>query len=117
MDIDAKELFSALSHDIRLRCIILLLSHDELCVCEVTYAIGVAQPKISLSLGQLRKIGLVKDRREGLWIHYHINPDLPLWVKELLYKLHEGVKNAAPYINDETVVAAMPNRPGAPRCA
>ncbi len=117
MDIDAKDLFSVLSHDIRLRCIILLLEHHELCVCEITHSIGVAQPKISLSLRQLRDLGLVKDRRQGLWIHYRINSSLPEWVKAVLTELHQGVKNLSPYIDDEEVLAAMPNRPGAPRCA
>lgn len=117
MNIDAKELFSALSHDIRLRCMQLLLRHDELCVCEFTHAIGAAQPTISRCLAQLREAGLVVDRREGLWIHYRINPSLPNWVLGILEELHQGTRDAAPFIDDENVLKSMPNRPGAPRCA
>jgi len=43
----------------------LLLQHQELCVCELTYAIGAAQPHISRHLAQLRELGLVSD--EGLY--------------------------------------------------
>ena len=77
MNILPNDLFAALAHDTRLRCLMLLMSHDELCVCELTHAIGAAQPHISRHLAQLRALGLVFDRREGLWIHYRVNPALP----------------------------------------
>jgi ArsR family transcriptional regulator len=117
MYIDATKIFSALSHETRLRCLTLLTRHEELCVCEITHAIGEAQPQISRSLGQLRQVGLVSDRREGLWIHYRINPDLPDWVKQILQITTGNVQDQSPYIDDETTLASMPNRPGAPRCA
>lgn len=86
-------------------------------MCELTHAIGAAQPHISRHLGQLREAGLVKDRREGLWIHYRINPELPDSVTNLLRGTANGVRGVQPYGNDLAALAAMPNRPGAPRCA
>lgn len=109
--------FSALAHSTRLRCLLLLLAHDELCVCELTHAIGAAQPNISRHLAQLREAGLVTDRREGLWIHYRINPELPQWTRNVLRETVLGVKRMAPYVDDLTALKSMPNRPGAPRCA
>jgi ArsR family transcriptional regulator len=117
MNIDPKDLFSALSHDTRLRCVLLLQIHEELCVCEITHAIGAAQPQISRSLAQLRELGLVVDRREGLWIHYRINPSLPGWVQDVLRATAEGIGQEQTYAQDEETLKAMPNRPGAPRCA
>jgi ArsR family transcriptional regulator len=117
MNIEADELFSALAHDTRLRCLMLLLHQDELCVCELTYATGAAQPHISRHLGQLREIGLVADRREGLWIYYRLNPALPEWVKAVLRATAEGVGHRTPFATDERTLSAMPNRPGALRCA
>jgi ArsR family transcriptional regulator len=117
MNISPVEFFSALANDTRLRCLMLLMRHDELCVCELTYAIGAAQPHISRHLAQLRELGLVSDRREGLWIHYRIHPQLPEWVIAVLRATAEGVEGQSPFATDERTLSVMPNRPGAPRCA
>ena len=117
MNISTDILFSALAHSIRLRCLLLLLEHEELCVCELTHAIGAAQPTISRHLAQLRETELVSDRRAGLWIHYRINPDVPQWVMNVLKETAKGVGQTAPYADDLVTLVAMPNRPGAPRCA
>jgi ArsR family transcriptional regulator len=117
MNINPKDLFSALAHETRLRCLMLLVQHEELCVCELTYAIGAAQPHISRHLAQLRELGLVSDRREGLWIHYRIHPRLPAWARTVLQETAGGVGHQGPFATDERALSAMPNRPGAPRCA
>ena len=117
MNITPEKLFTALSHDTRLRCIMLLMSHHELCVCELTYAISAAQPHISRHLAQLRTLGLVTDRREGLWIHYRIDPALPDWVNGVLRETYTGSAQLTPFCDDEQVLAQMANRPGAPKCA
>lgn len=117
MDMQPSTLFTALAHDTRLRCLLLLCEHDELCVCELTHAIGASQPHMSRHLGLLREAGLVVDRREGLWIHYGLNPGLPGWVVDVLRHTAEGASGCAPFAQDLLALQAMPNRPGAPRCA
>lgn len=117
MNLSPEALFSALAHDTRLRCLLLLQSFDELCVCELTHAIGAAQPTMSRHLAQLRETALVTDRRDGLWIYYRLNPELPEWVLGVLRETAEGVANREPYVNDAGALERMPNRPGAPRCA
>ena len=44
------ELFSLLSDETRLRCLVLLQKEGELCVCEISQIIGSIQPKISRHL-------------------------------------------------------------------
>lgn len=117
MNISPLTLYPAIAHEIRLRCLLLLLEHDELCVCELTHAIGAAQPTISRHLAYLREVELVSDRREGLWIHYRIHPGLPVWVTRVLQETAIGVRGLAPFTEDLAVLKNMPNRPGAPRCA
>ena len=117
MNIKPAALFSALAHDTRLRCLLLLLEHEELCVCELTHAIGAAQPHMSRHLGQLRELGLVTDRREGLWIHYRINPELPYWVVKILEETARSNRNSEPFQHDLAALATMPNRPGEQQCA
>jgi ArsR family transcriptional regulator len=115
--IDPKDLFTALAHDTRLRCLVLLMKHDELCVCELTQALGAAQPHISRHLAHLRELGLVSDRREGLWIYYQLHPALPAWVRSVLRDTVDGAGDAPPFHDDDQALAQMPNRPGAARCA
>lgn len=117
MDIAPESLFSSLANETRLRSLMLLLRHGELCVCELTHALGLAQPHVSRHLALLREVGLVSDRREGLWVHYRIHPDLPEWVRRVLQDVFDGAADRSPFADDARVLAQMPNRPGAPRCA
>lgn len=117
VDIETTELFGALANDTRLRCLMLLLHQDELCVCELTHAIGASQPHISRHLAQLRELGLVVDQRKGLWVFYRINPGLPDWAQAVLRVTALGVGGEAPYTDDEKALSSMPNRPDAGRCA
>ena len=65
-------LFKALSDETRLR-IIKLLEQGELCVCDITAALEMVQPKVSFHLSALKEAGLIKDRKSGKWIHYSLN--------------------------------------------
>ncbi|MCX7019282.1 MAG: metalloregulator ArsR/SmtB family transcription factor [bacterium] len=44
----------------------------ELCVCDLIAALGLPQSTISRQLMMLRYLGLVKDRREAVWMHYSL---------------------------------------------
>jgi len=68
--------FKALSDETRLQIVTLLLERDELCVCDFVGALGLTQSKASRHLRYLYHAGLVEDRREGLWMHYRISPNL-----------------------------------------
>ena len=110
-------LFAALANESRLRCLMLLSAEGELCVCELTQALGLSQPHVSRHLAQLREAGLVSDRREGIWVHYRVRPDLPAWVLGVLEQTAFGLVDQAPYRQDADALALMPTRPGAIRCA
>lgn len=61
--------FKALSDPTRLR-IMVLLSEKELCVCQIEDALELSQVKVSRHLNVLRHAGLVRARRDGLWVYY-----------------------------------------------
>jgi len=65
-------IFKALSDETRLR-IIKLLEQGELCVCDIAAALDMVQPKVSFHLSALKEAGLIKDRKQGKWIHYSLN--------------------------------------------
>lgn len=110
-------LFSGLANDTRLRSLMLLMRHGELCVCELTHALGISQPHVSRHLALLRESGLVSDRRAGQWVYYQINSELPEWAGRVLRAVFDGVASQPPYCQDAAALAGMPNRPDAPRCA
>lgn len=113
----ATEFFAALANDTRLRCLVLMSHHRELCVCELTHAIGASQPHISRHLAQLRELGIVIDRREGLWVYYRISPTLPAWAAAVLDRVATEIAGSSPFADDEAGLATMANRPGASSCA
>lgn len=112
----AANFFPALADPTRLRCLLLLAAEGELCVCELTHALGVSQPKISRHLAMLREAGIVSDRRDGLWIHYRIHPDLPAWAREILNTANRANAAAKPFAQDRRRLCAAPNRPPARCC-
>ena len=69
---DLVMIFKALSDETRLR-IIKLLEQGELCVCDITAALDMVQPKVSFHLSALKDAGLIKDRKQGKWVHYSLN--------------------------------------------
>ncbi|POA50834.1 MULTISPECIES: metalloregulator ArsR/SmtB family transcription factor [unclassified Pseudomonas] len=77
-------LFKNLADETRARAALLIASLGELCVCELMCALDDSQPKISRHLAQLRSSGLLLDRRQGQWVYYRLNPELPSWVQEML---------------------------------
>jgi len=84
MPIEPIKFYKCLSDETRLNCVLLIQQEQELCVCELTEALQVSQPKISRHLAQLRECGLLKDRRNGQWVFYQINPALPKWAIDII---------------------------------
>ncbi|MCF5724653.1 metalloregulator ArsR/SmtB family transcription factor [Pseudomonas syringae] len=78
------EVFKSLADETRTRATLLIAEQGELCVCELMCALDDSQPKISRHLALLRSSGLLLDRRQGQWVYYRLNPELPDWVHEIL---------------------------------
>jgi len=78
------QFYKCLADDTRLRCLLLIQRDGELCVCELTEALNVIQPKISRHLAQLKKCKLLLDRKQGQWVFYRLNPALEDWKKSVL---------------------------------
>ena len=100
MNLTCDTLFALLADATRRRVMALLTREGELCVCEITGALKLAQPRVSSHLALLRKAGLVKTRKEGLWVHYSLHPDMPAWARDVLEGLKNGSRDAAPYRED-----------------
>lgn len=103
------ELFKCLADETRVRATLLIAQLGELCVCELMCALDDSQPKISRHLAQLRSSGLLLDRRQGQWVYYRLNPQLPAWVHEVLQLTLQA--NAAWLQANATRLQNMQERP------
>jgi len=103
--LSAVEFYKALADETRLLSLLLIEQHGELCVCDLITALDESQPKISRHLAQLRKSGILQDRRQGQWVHYSLHPLLEPWMQEVLRitrhhhsdqlnSLHQRLQNA-----------------------
>lgn len=77
--------FRALAHPARLR-ILAMLAEGELCVCQLTAVLGLAFSTVSTHLAELKRSGLVGERKAGRWVYYVLQLDDP-WVQDALPKL------------------------------
>lgn len=112
----ADDVYSVLSHPMRLRALILIKQANELCVCELTHALDLAQPVISRHLAQLKEAGLLLSRRQGLWIYYRVNTEIPDWVTTLIQITTDGVAASSPYQDDLKALHHMTDRPNQACC-
>jgi ArsR family transcriptional regulator len=69
------DLARALADPNRLRLLALLAAADrEVCVCELMEILDLPQSRVSRHLQLLRRLKLVRDRREARWVHYRLDP-------------------------------------------
>ncbi len=111
------QFFKCLSDETRLRCVALLQKQGKLCVCELTAALGLSQPKISRHLALLRQCGLLLDSREGQWVYYQINPKLPDWAFPILANALTAVEITGQLQNDLERLQIMEGRPDMAMCS
>ena len=104
-------LFNLLADETRLRSVLLLQAEGELCVCELTHALEMSQPKVSRHLGALRQHEVVVTRRQANWVYYRLSPDLPQWAASILATLLASHGDKAPCHEDRQRLAEMANRP------
>ncbi|NOU49125.1 metalloregulator ArsR/SmtB family transcription factor [Pseudoalteromonas sp. JBTF-M23] len=86
---DLLTFYKALADNTRLLCLLLIEQEQELCVCELMAALELSQPKISRHLAQLKKVGIVTDRKHKQWVYYRINEQLADWVKSVITQTYE----------------------------
>ncbi len=81
---DQTDFFKCLSDPTRLDILKLVMLKQNVCVCEFSSFLELSQPKISRHLALLRNLSILLDQRQGQWVYYRLNPDLPAWAKSVL---------------------------------
>jgi ArsR family transcriptional regulator len=64
-------MFRAFSDPTRLRILHLILDR-AMCVGDIVTVLRLPQPTVSRHLAYLRRAGLVRGRKEGLWVYYSL---------------------------------------------
>ena len=108
-DYDPVTLFKALGDELRLAAMLLVSDQEKRCVCALTEALDVSQPKVSRHLAILRDAGLLETERRGQWVYYYLNPRVPEWVVRVLDQTAQN--NAALIETPMARLQAMVERP------
>lgn len=66
------QVHKAIGHPVRLR-ILAVLRGGPLCVCQLTVIVRLAASTVSEHLSELRRAGLVTERKEGRWVEYRLS--------------------------------------------
>ncbi len=85
-------IFKALSEHNRLKVIVALTKHAELCACQLSELLQVSGATTSRHLEILINANLIDKRKEGRWVYYRLKADddnfgeLMNWIKKELSK-------------------------------
>lgn len=77
-------LFKSLSEETRLRILVLLQEHGELCICDLMAALELPQSTVSRHVAYLKNAGWLQDRRGGVWMYYSLAAGLGRQMADLL---------------------------------
>jgi len=69
---DTLDFLKVIADETRLK-IILMLSRQDMCVCEIMEKLAMSQPAVSHHLRILKKNKLVTDDKDGRWVYYSLN--------------------------------------------
>ena len=86
--------------------VIKMLQHGELCACEIQASLGLAQPTVSKHLRLLEDAGLIRGRKQGLWVHYSLEHEGPTYSAALLPLLQEWLEDDPEVL---AIVTALPS--------
>lgn len=93
---DKSLIFKALSDPTRLK-VLEMISHKELCACDLLEAFQITQPTLSYHMKILTSSGLVDSRKDGLWMRYQLKKepinDLKAFLDQLNVNLEKQVND------------------------
>ena len=74
----ASEHYALLAGETRLKILVLLDETGELCVCDLATILEMTPAAVSQHLSRLRSGRLVRSRRDGMTVYYHLADDAGL---------------------------------------
>ncbi len=93
---DLEQILKVLADKNRMR-IIKLLEQRKMCVCELTFILGIKQPSVSRHLKKLRESGLIQEEKNGYWKDYYLTKKNGSYAQLL-------TKSFKSWLNDDPVI-------------
>jgi len=105
------EFFKVLADETRLRCLAIIFTHKEVCVCELIHALGLPQSKISRHLSIMKLNNIISQRKEGQWAFYSMHPELSAFKQKVISLIIQEQNTIRLFQADNKKLASMNNRP------
>ncbi|MFO8052646.1 MAG: metalloregulator ArsR/SmtB family transcription factor [Candidatus Omnitrophota bacterium] len=80
--------------------ILSMLQEKKMCVCEIAFVLGIAQPSVSRHLKKLKAAGFIAGENKGLWTNYYLCPQNP-YAKSFIKNLRSWVSSDKIIIQDK----------------
>lgn len=100
----AVQTHKAIAHPVRLR-ILLMLREAPLCGCQIGAVVKLAASTVSEHLSELKRAGLVVEKKDGRWVEYRLVPDAA--TETLLEAISPGFERDATVRADTILVKAL----------
>ena len=91
------------SADVNRIRILNMLQEQKMCVCEIAFVLGIAQPSVSRHLKKLKSAGFIESESEGLWTNYYLCPRNP-YAKNFIKNLNSWVVSDSVFAQDKKKV-------------
>ena len=72
--------------------ILKLLEKKNLCVCEISFVLGITQPSVSRHLKKLKKAGIIEAEQDSFWTNYKLKSK-NLCASNILFLMRKWLKN------------------------
>jgi ArsR family transcriptional regulator len=93
---DLEQVLKVLADKNRMR-IVKLLEIRKMCVCELTYILGIKQPSVSRHLKKLRESGIIEEEKNGYWKDYYLAKSDEMYTQLL-------IKNFKSWLNNDPII-------------
>ncbi|MFA6958317.1 MAG: metalloregulator ArsR/SmtB family transcription factor [Thermoanaerobaculia bacterium] len=100
----AVQTHKAIGHPVRLR-MLLMLREAPLCGCQIGAVVKLAASTVSEHLSELKKAGLVVEKKDGRWVEYRLVDDVATLA--LLDAISPGFERDATVRADAVLVKAL----------
>jgi len=100
----ASRTLRALGHPARIR-IASMLRDGELCACQIIAVLELAPSTVSAHLAELRRAGLITERKDGRWVHYALATTDP--ERDTLAPVWDRLHNDDQIANDQRIVRQL----------
>ncbi len=108
--LDILSITKALANGSRLRALMALTSHEQLCACQIIEMLQLAPATVSRHMSVLQHAGLVANHKDGRWVYYHLSKQAP---GPLVDWLKESLKSSADITADrvrlQEILASLPD--------